>query len=292
MANGASNEGYAEGYAASAAHSEDQGTGGYASHGQEDKVVPEVQPNVKKKLVSPRQVSHHQQEQELRWQVQPVSPNGAVPQLGPQVGENIGRKTLVLDLDETLVHSSFRYVPMADILITVEIESEQHPVYVLKRPGVDQFLVAVAKIYEVVVFTASLSKYANPLIDQLDVEQVVAFRLFREACCKGKGSGFIKDLSRLGRDLRDVIIIDNSPTCYMLQPENAIPINTWRDDKSDRELYDLIPILYSLSKVDHIPLVLSQTIWAKEFYDDEDTLAAKTPRGSSASKKSEKKASQ
>jgi RNA polymerase II subunit A small phosphatase-like protein len=184
-------------------------------------------------------------------------------QLGPQVGRNIGRKTLVLDLDETLIHSSFRAVPNADIVITVELEGEHHKVYVLKRPGVDEFLLEVAKLYEVVVYTASMSKYAIKLLDELDVQRVCAFRLFREACTKTP-QGYVKDLSRLGRELKDVIIIDNSPVCYAFQPDNAIPIKTWRDDPSDRELMDLTPILSSLATVDNIPVVLRQIIWTDD----------------------------
>jgi len=190
------------------------------------------------------------------------------PQLGPQTGDNIGRKTLVLDLDETLVHSSFRVVQNADITITVEIEGEFHQVYVRKRPGCDEFLIRVAQLYEVVIYTASMSKYANPLLDKLDTFNVCTFRLFREACTR-HSSGYVKDLSRLGRDLKHVIIIDNSPTCYLLQPDNAIPIRTWRDDIHDRELLDLIPILYSLADVDDIPKVLLQIIWAAEEEDDD-----------------------
>eukprot|EP00747_Dinoflagellata_sp_TGD_P084945 gnl/TRDRNA2_/TRDRNA2_162715_c0_seq4.p1 gnl/TRDRNA2_/TRDRNA2_162715_c0~~gnl/TRDRNA2_/TRDRNA2_162715_c0_seq4.p1 ORF type:complete len:263 (-),score=59.51 gnl/TRDRNA2_/TRDRNA2_162715_c0_seq4:84-818(-) len=86
--------------------------------------------------------------------------------LPPQVGKNIGRKTLVLDMDETLIHSSFRNTHGADIVITVELEGESHHVFVLKRPGVDEFLVRVAELYEVVVYTASMATYANPLLDK------------------------------------------------------------------------------------------------------------------------------
>lgn len=194
-------------------------------------------------------------------------PNRIEPgQLGPQTGPNIGRKTLVLDLDETLVHSSFRQINNADIIIAVEIEGEHHQVYVRKRPGCDEFLVRVAQLYEIVIYTASMSKYASPLLDKLDKSGVCTWRLYREACTR-LAAGYVKDLSRLGRDLKHVIIIDNSPVCYSLQPDNAIPIQTWRDDVRDRELLDLIPILISLAEVDDIPQVLRQIIWAA---DDED----------------------
>ncbi|KAK4909740.1 hypothetical protein LTR66_017477, partial [Elasticomyces elasticus] len=51
-----------------------------------------------------------------------------------------GRKCLILDLDETLVHSSFKILNQADFTIPVEIEGQYHNVYVIKRPGVDQFM--------------------------------------------------------------------------------------------------------------------------------------------------------
>jgi RNA polymerase II subunit A small phosphatase-like protein len=189
------------------------------------------------------------------------------PQLGPQAGKRIGQKTLVLDLDETLVHSSFRPIDDADIIITVEIEGENHFVYVRKRPYVDEFLARLAPIYELVVYTASVAKYANPLMDKLDPKGCCIYRLFREACTKSPG-GYVKDLSKLGRDLTKVCIIDNSPVCYSLQPENAIPIKTWRFDPTDRELDDLIPILIALADVDDIPAVLKQTLHCQD--DEED----------------------
>jgi RNA polymerase II subunit A small phosphatase-like protein len=81
--------------------------------------------------------------------------------LGEQEGEYIGRKCLVLDLDETLVHSSFKPTKNADFIIPVEIDGYTHQVYVGKRPHVDEFLERMGKIYEIVVFTASLSKVRN-----------------------------------------------------------------------------------------------------------------------------------
>lgn len=162
--------------------------------------------------------------------------------MGPMAPENKGQKTLVLDLDETLVHSSFRPVPGPDFVISIELDGVTHRVYVQKRPGVDHFLEEVASKFEVVVFTASLDKYANPLLDILDPKGFVKIRLFREACVQHYGN-YVKDLSLLGRRLPDTLIIDNSPFSYMFQPDNAIPITSWFNDKSDRELYDLVPFL-------------------------------------------------
>jgi RNA polymerase II subunit A small phosphatase-like protein len=78
--------------------------------------------------------------------------------------EHKGRKCLVLDLDETLVHSSFKILNQADFTIPVEIEGNYHNVYVIKRPGVDEFMKRVGELYEVVVFTASVSKVIPRLV--------------------------------------------------------------------------------------------------------------------------------
>jgi len=175
--------------------------------------------------------------------------------LKPQLPEDVGKKTLVLDLDETLVHSSFKPIAQPDYVIPVQIENQVHNVYVLKRPGVDEFLKAMGEIYEIVIFTASVGKYADPVLDTLDKYKVVRHRLFREACIHYKGN-YVKDLSQLGRNLKHVIILDNSPASYIFHPTNAIPVTSWFNDLEDNELFELIPFLIDLKKVDNVTLVL------------------------------------
>jgi len=166
--------------------------------------------------------------------------------LGPQKAGKEGRKCLVLDLDETLVHSSFQPVPKYDFLIPVEIDGNTYQVYVAKRPYVDEFLKKMGEIFEVVVFTASLSKYADPVLDLLDIHKVVDGRLFREHCtCLN--DIYVKDMSMMGRPIESIFIIDNSPHAYSLQPENAIPCITWFDDYEDNELLEFIPVLTKIA---------------------------------------------
>jgi len=178
----------------------------------------------------------------------PVSNEVLLPPLTPR---SVNKKTLVLDLDETLVHSSFKPIQGADFVIPVEIDDQVHQVYVLKRPGVDQFMKRMGDLYEIVVFTASLAKYADPVLDLLDKHKVVKARLFREACVNHKGN-YVKDLNRLGRDIKRTIIIDNSPASYMFNPENAVPVESWFDDPNDTELFSLCGILERLAKVEDV----------------------------------------
>ena len=90
------------------------------------------------------------------------------PLLQHQKNNVKGMKTLVLDLDETLVHSSFKPVPNPDIILPIDIEGRLCNIFIAVRPGCKKFLEEMAKYYEVVIFTASLSKYADPLMDILD----------------------------------------------------------------------------------------------------------------------------
>lgn len=167
-----------------------------------------------------------------------------------------GKKCLVLDLDETLVHSSFRAVPDADIVIPVQIEDIVHYVYVMKRPGVDEFLIEMAKHYEIVIYTASLNKYADPLLDLLDPQKTIHHRLFRESCVYCEGS-YVKDLNLINRDLGQSIIIDNSPASYLFHPDNAIDCSSFIDDPADRELYQIGSFLKGVKNVHDVRGVMN-----------------------------------
>ena len=171
------------------------------------------------------------------------------------------KKTLVLDLDETLIHSAFEpFNPRDDITLTMKVKEEEIIIHVLKRPYLDEFLNIVTQKYEVIIFTASISDYANPLLDQLDPFKKISYRLFREHCTKADNGLFIKDLNRLGRNLKDVIIIDNNPVSFTANKTNGLPILTWHSIQSDNELIKLIPLLTYLSTVDDIRPVINKVV--------------------------------
>ncbi|XP_022918869.1 phosphatase Herzog [Onthophagus taurus] len=169
--------------------------------------------------------------------------------------QDMHKKCMVIDLDETLVHSSFKPISNADFVVPVEIDGTVHQVYVLKRPYVDDFLKRMGELYECVLFTASLAKYADPVADLLDKWGVFRTRLFRESCVFHRGN-YVKDLNKLGRELQQIVIVDNSPASYIFHPDNAVPVASWFDDMSDSELLDLIPFFERLSKMDNVYTVL------------------------------------
>lgn len=139
--------------------------------------------------------------------------------------------TLVLDLDETLVHY-FEIGTRGKFLI---------------RPGVDSFLAEMEKYFEIVIFTAAIQEYADWAISQITQNKSIKYRLYRQHTIPW-GSVYIKDLSRLGRDLKRVIIVDNVPENFQLQQENGIFITSWFDDVTDTALSELSMILSDIGR--------------------------------------------
>ncbi|KAG0189655.1 Nuclear envelope morphology protein 1 [Apophysomyces sp. BC1034] len=163
-------------------------------------------------------------------------------------------KTLVLDLDETLVHSVrlgsedtlqvSKSIKHKKIEVQHDRQSLLYEVY--KRPHADFFLKTISQWYKVVIFTASMAEYANPVIDWLDQDQnLISQRYFRQACVLSNGN-FVKDISLAEPDLAKVCLVDNSPAAFELFQENGISLPGWISNPNDECLLDLLPLLDAL----------------------------------------------
>ena len=108
-----------------------------------------------------------------------------------------------------------------------------------------EFLNEMSKYFELVVFTAGLKEYADWILNDLDKQGFISHRLYRDQT-KHKNGVYQKDLSKLGRDLRKTIIIDNIEENFQCQPENGIPILGWYHDPHDKELEKYAPFLRNL----------------------------------------------
>ncbi|KAL0695740.1 hypothetical protein Bca4012_062920 [Brassica carinata] len=151
------------------------------------------------------------------------------------------KRTIFLDLDETLVHSSME-PPLrvnVDFVVRIKIEGVVTPMYVVKRPGVTAFLERIGRNYRVAVFTAGLPEYASQVLDKLDKNRVISQRLYRDSCTEVNGR-YAKDLSLVARrDLGSVLLVDDNPFSYSLQPDNGVHIKPFVDDMEDQELMKL-----------------------------------------------------
>ena len=152
------------------------------------------------------------------------------PPFFPPKKENDNRDyCLVLDLDETLVHY-------------FEDETES---YVKVRKGTEKFIKELSKYCEICIFTASTKYYADIVIDGFDYHHLVDFRLYRQHTSASNGIN-IKDLSKLGRNLEKIIIVDNIEENYQLQPNNGINISDFEGDENDNELEFLLEDLLEI----------------------------------------------
>ncbi len=176
--------------------------------------------------------------------------HGGFGYLQPQ--RDARKKTLILDLDETLIHSFFEQRDDADLVLDIVIEDQPYKVFVKLRPGVVKFLSRMDKIYEVVIFTASMTTYAEPIIEQLEQMSGARFAKLYRQHCSYINKLFIKDLSKLGRPLKDCIIVDNNPDCFTFDPNNAIPIESWFEAPDDKELQKMTPILEALTNTEDV----------------------------------------
>ncbi|KAI9220887.1 HAD-like domain-containing protein [Blastocladiella britannica] len=154
------------------------------------------------------------------------------------------KPVLALDLDETLIHSAIQRRREPDFSIEVVQNHDwrtRENFHVYKRPGVDAFLLAMAQHYTLVVFTAGIKEYAAQILDQLERDvgcMVFAARLYRDSCTEVRtgGTTFAKDMKRVCSDLRKVVLVDNTPGCFGIQPENGMLIKSFYTDEKDRHL--------------------------------------------------------
>ncbi|KAJ6832100.1 CTD small phosphatase-like protein 2 isoform X1 [Iris pallida] len=186
------------------------------------------------------------------------------PVLLPKQTRSCPSTTLVLDLDETLVHSSLEPCPDADFTFPVNFNLKEHTIYVRCRPFLKDFMERVSGLFETIIFTASQSIYAERLLNILDPKRrIFRHRIYRESCVYVEGN-YLKDLSVLGRDLSHVIIIDNSPQAFGFQLDNGIPIESWFEDRTDQALLTLLPFLESLVGIDDVRPMIAKRFNLRE----------------------------
>jgi Dullard-like phosphatase family protein len=139
--------------------------------------------------------------------------------------------TLVLDMDETLIHYFFTHINGMFFV----------------RPFCFDFLRELNDIYEIITFTAGTKEYADNILNILDIDNnIIKYRLYRQHTTI-LGMSIYKDLSKLGRDLSRVIIIDNLKENFKMQPNNGIFIKTWTNDINDVQFKDILKILKDIA---------------------------------------------
>eukprot|EP00828_Plagiopyla_frontata_P031148 TRINITY_DN4098_c0_g1_i1.p1 TRINITY_DN4098_c0_g1~~TRINITY_DN4098_c0_g1_i1.p1 ORF type:complete len:450 (+),score=63.59 TRINITY_DN4098_c0_g1_i1:91-1440(+) len=165
------------------------------------------------------------------------------------------KKTIIFDLDETLIHCNESLDIPSDIILPICFPSgEQISAGVNIRPYAKECLETLSNYYEIIVFTASHSCYANVVLDYLDPDnKYISYRLFRENCIQTEEGIYVKDLRIFqNRNLEHVLLVDNATYSFANHLNNGIPIVPYYDNQEDTELKDLTNYLIQLVQYNNI----------------------------------------
>jgi RNA polymerase II subunit A small phosphatase-like protein len=214
-----------------------------------------------------------QQQRQLPAGVLRRRPQQGAAQLPPLPPQQRGRLTVVLDLDKTLLctypeHQVKETFVSGTSSISCWLQYTSQGVgnsaaattlAVLLRPGAQQFLAALTGFADVVLFTAASAAYAQPLARLLDPQRgVFKACLYKDATVRHAGREGVKDLSTLNRDLSRVVLIDNCPFSFLLQPTNGIPCKPYSGQPGDTHLLEvMLPLLLILADAPDVRPVLA-----------------------------------
>ena len=214
-----------------------------------------------------------------------------------------GKKILLIDLDETLIHSDFNLEYLNDKTIKYDAiikfketeedfqenyedyydmrrkklerslfnEEKEYKVGIFVRQLAKEFLTEVSKYFEIGIFTASVKEYADAVIDFLDPNKsLIKFRLYRNNCINVNNRIFVKDLRIIkGVDLKDIILLDNSIYSFSAQLNNGILVNSFFNDKNDYELNNVLGYLLNyLVKTDDVRVINEQIFNFEKIIND------------------------
>jgi len=152
------------------------------------------------------------------------------------------KKLLILDLDETLVHSDIDFLLKEkninyDTVLYFDTEEEKNiPLPLIIRPGLYEFLDYASQNFNLIIFTASDQQYADTIINYIEKDKkYFKMRLYRNNCIFVDPGLYIKDLRIFFpfKNMEDIIILDNSLFSFANQLNNGILITSFFDDKDD-----------------------------------------------------------
>ena len=183
----------------------------------------------------------------------------------PIIESKKGMKIIAFDIDETLLICKGSEFP-GSTLIQIHSNESVIKAFVQLRPNTREILSELTKHFEIIAFTAGKQEYANAIVKMIDPEKKIFDRvLSREHCFQTDlQNAYIKDLRILGRNLKDVAIVDNCVIAFCFQLENGIPIYPFDGEKNDHSLMDIYNFLMENKNVDDIRVPIIKRYELKE----------------------------
>lgn len=161
----------------------------------------------------------------------------------------IKKFTIVLDLDNTLIHASKakkdklpKGIHYEKISMNVLGKGKQS-IHLYIRPFLEEFLSKLGEKFNLAIFSASEECYCDAIVDHIDKWGVIQRRFYKNSVTIEQKI-VKKDLTKIIKgSLENVIMIEDAPgTC--IQKDNAIVINRWlAENPRDNELKILLESL-------------------------------------------------
>ena len=148
------------------------------------------------------------------------------------ISDSQNKYILVLDLEGTLINYA----------------SKKNSSFIQKRPNVDIFLKSLSKYYEIILFSDSLQKFTEMSLKNIDKNNYIKLKFYRQHCLN-VGGIYVKDLDKIRRDIKKIIIIDDCSDCFCLQPRNGLNIIEFDGNEKDNELENLRKDLIKLAEM-------------------------------------------
>jgi len=201
------------------------------------------------------------------------------------LGPTSRTKLLILDMDETLLHSKFHKLTGNEDMLDAGVRPDENGVFefnilISNRPGqppslrlnvklrqhLEEALSYLATMYEICVFTAGEQDYADTILDFIDPERnIIHHRLYRHHCVRPETGVYVKDLSIIAdRSLKDMMLVDNSIISFAFNLDNGIPIKAFVGDRNDDELLFMVTFLEEVFTKNDVRKYISATFKLKE----------------------------
>lgn len=192
-----------------------------------------------------------------------------------QIGFGKRKKRLaIFDLDETLIHCELKDIDSAQKKIKIKMSTSIEKTIGLNiRPNFERSILKIKEKYHVIMFTASLQKYADAVMDEIDpTGSLFEYRLYRNNCTQIKVENqiyYIKDLRVLKNiSLDDIVIIDNSVLSFAFHLDNGIPILPYYRGDDEIEMNSLVKLLDNLADVPQIKTKLRSLMKLYKFIEN------------------------
>jgi Dullard-like phosphatase family protein len=180
------------------------------------------------------------------------------------MGRETLRPALVLDFDETLVFAS----PIRSESASIQIRVHRRRLWVRMRPGLADFIKSVSKLFDLYFFTASVSEYADPIVEAIAPGAPSSHRFTRADCVALCGYE-VKDLRVIGRPLNEIVLVDDLEGSALMHPKNLIRIAPWygTDDTDSVLLKQLLPALEAIAEEPDLPAAIGKVLHRRTFPD-------------------------